>query len=163
MAVPLSVTMTSVFDLGMNLVALFIFMLVTGVSPRISWLELPLLMLPMTMLIAGLSMVMSVLYVRYRDVDQIWLVVRQALFYATPTLYVAAALPFVLRRALSFNPLAAIFTQARQALIDPSAPSAATSAGGPLLLLIPAAIVIAAFVAGLVVFHRHSERVAESL
>jgi ABC-2 type transport system permease protein len=163
MAVPLSVTMTSFLDLGMNLVALFAFMLITGVSPRVSWLELPLLLVPLTMLIAGTSMILSILFVRYRDVDQIWTVARQTLFYATPTLYVAAALPLVMRRVLAANPLAAIFTQARQALVDPQAPSAATSVGGPLWLLLPLSIVVVVFVVGLVGFRRYSERVAESL
>ncbi len=36
---------------------------------------------------AAVSMVLSVLYVRFRDVAIIWIVLAQVLFYATPILY----------------------------------------------------------------------------
>lgn len=163
LAVPLSVTLTSLFDLMMNLVALVVFMLITGVTPRASWLELPVLIAAMSVYIAGLSMIMSILFVRYRDVDQIWTVVRQALFYATPTLYVVSALPGVLSRIASANPLAAIFTQARHALVDPAAPTAAQAVGGTAWLLIPLAVTIGAFVLGAVMYRRGSAHVAEVL
>jgi ABC-2 type transport system permease protein len=61
------------------------------------------------------------------------------------------------------NPLAAIFTQARHALIDPTAPSAATAIGGSVRLLIPLGVVLGTFVAGVWVFHRESPRAAENL
>jgi ABC-2 type transport system permease protein len=163
MAVPLSVNLTSLLDLAMNLVVLVAFMLITGVEPRWSWLELPVLVALLSVLIAGLSMILSILFVSYRDVDQIWLVVRQALFYATPTLYVVSSLPSGLSRVLSANPLAAIFTQARHALVDPSAPTAAQALGGTIWLLVPLGLVVATFVLGVVLFRRHSEQVAEIL
>ncbi len=162
-AVPLAVTLTSLLDLLMNLVALIVLMLVTGVSPRWSWLELPLLILALSVYITGLSLIMSILFVRYRDVDQIWTVVRQALFYVTPTLYVVSALPGVLSQVASANPLAAIFTQARNALVDPSAPTAAQAVGGAVWLLIPLAVTIGALVLGVFMYHRGSAHVAEIL
>jgi ABC-2 type transport system permease protein len=160
-AIPLSVTFVSLFDLAMNVIAMVVFLLVTGVAPRLSWLELPVLVLMLALLIAGTSMLLSVLYVRYRDLDQIWTLTRQILFYATPTLYVASALPTRVSHILSANPLAAIFTQSRRALIDPSAPSAASAIGGAPWLLVPVGIVAAVFVAGIVVFQRQGERIAE--
>jgi ABC-2 type transport system permease protein len=163
MALPLSVTLTSLLDLLMNLVALVVFMVITGVAPRWSWLELPLLVGVLGLFIAGLSMILSILFVSYRDVDQIWLVLRQALFYVTPTLYVVSSLPGVLSRVSSANPLAAIFTQARHALVDPNAPTAAEAVGGTVWLLIPAGVVVGVCVVGVVMFARHSERVAEIL
>ncbi len=163
MAVPLSVTMTSLLDLFMNLIVLVAFMLITGVTPRWSWLQLPVLLVLLTMFIAGLSLILSILFVNYRDVDQIWLVVRQALFYATPTLYVVSSLPGTLSRVLSVNPLAAIFTQARHALVDPSAPTAAQALGGTVWLLIPLGLVIGVLVVGVLMYRRYSEGVAEIL
>jgi ABC-2 type transport system permease protein len=163
MAIPLSVTLTSLFDLAMILVALVALMLLTGVTPRWSWLELPLLIVALAVFIAGLSMILSILFVSYRDVDQVWMVARQTLFYATPTLYVVSSLPGVLSRVMSANPLAAIFTQARHALVDPAAPTAAQAVGGGLWLLVPAGLVVGVFVVGVVLFRRRSERVAEIL
>jgi ABC-2 type transport system permease protein len=159
--VPLSVTLVSLFDLVMNVAAMVILLLATGVTPRVSWLELPVLVLALALLIAGASMLLSVVYVRYRDLDQIWTVARQVLFYASPTLYVAAALPSGARHILSASPIAAILTQSRRALIDPSAPSAAACIGGAAWLLVPVVIVAAVFVAGIVAFQRQGDRIAE--
>lgn len=162
-AVPLSVALTSLFDLGMNMLALLVFLLASGVTPRLSWLELPVLLVLLSVLVAGMSMLLSALYVRYRDIDQVWLVVRQALFYATPILYVASALPESVREPLTANPIAAILTQARHALVDPNAPTAADVLGGTLWLAVPLGAVAAAFVAGVLVFRRDSARMAEIL
>jgi ABC-2 type transport system permease protein len=162
-AVPLAVTLKSLFDLAMNLIALFAFLLVSGVTPRAGWLELIPLLVLLTLLVAGMSLLLSALYVRFRDIDQVWLVVRQALFYATPVLYVASSLPDDIRGPFTANPLAAIFTQARHALVDPEAPTAAEVLGGTEWLLIPVGIVLLAFAAGVVVFRRNSARMAELL
>jgi ABC-2 type transport system permease protein len=159
--VPLAVTFVSLFDLVMNVVALVVFLLVTGVTPRLSWLELPVLVLALALLITGLSMLLSLAYVRYRDLDQIWTVARQILFYASPALYVAAALPSGLSHVLSASPIAAVLTQSRQALIDPSAPSAASAIGGAAWLLVPIGIVAIVFVVGVLVFQRQGEQIAE--
>ena len=64
---------------------------------------------------------------------------------------------------LTANPIAAIFTQARHALIDPGAPSAAAAAGGAVWLLIPLAIVVGVFLLGAWIFHHESPRIAERL
>jgi ABC-2 type transport system permease protein len=142
-------------------IAVVVFLLATGVTPRLSWLELPLLVLALAVLIAGMSMLLSVIYVRYRDLDQIWTVARQILFYATPTLYVAAALPKTVSHILSASPIAAILTQSRRALIDPSAPSAAAAVGGAAWLVVPVAILAVVLVAGILVYQRQGDRIAE--
>jgi ABC-2 type transport system permease protein len=161
--IPLSVVLTALFDLGMNLLAVLFFVAVSGVSPRLSWLELPLLVVLLTMLAVGVALILSTMYVRYRDVDQIWTVVRQTLFYGSPIFYVAATYPASVEKLLSANPLAAVFTQARHALIDPGAPSAADALGGEVRLLIPLGIIVGVFGLGLWLFRRESPRIAERL
>ena len=160
-AVPLSVALTSLFDLGMNLLALLAFLLAAGVTPRAGWLELVPLLVLLAALVAGVAMLLSALYVRFRDIDQVWLVARQVLFYATPILYVASMLPENVRGPLTANPLAAIFTEARHALVDPNAPTAAEVLGGTVWLLVPLGIVALALAAGIIVFRRSSARMAE--
>jgi ABC-2 type transport system permease protein len=65
-------------------------------------------------------------------------------------------------RLMMANPLVAVFTQARHALIDPDAPTAAAAIGGAPLLAIPIAITFAIFALGLWVFRRESPRMAEN-
>jgi ABC-type polysaccharide/polyol phosphate transport system ATPase subunit/ABC-type polysaccharide/polyol phosphate export permease len=161
--IPMSVALTSLFDLCMNLVAVLVLLLASGVEPRLSWLEMPLLIAILSVLVSGVAMLLSALYVRFRDLNQIWLVITQALFFGTPIFYVVASLPNSVEKLGLANPLAALFTEMRHALIDPGAPTAAAAIGGDGRLLVPLLIVAAVFALGVWVFRRESPRVAENL
>ena len=162
-AIPAAVVLTALFDLAMNSIALLFFLALAGVSPRLSWLELPLLVALLSVFVSGLAMMLAALYVRFRDVEQMWILARQALFYCSPIFYVEAALPGALRRVALVNPLAAVFTEARHALLGPSVPSAATALGGTLLLAFPLGVIALSWSIGRRVFERESPRVAENL
>jgi ABC-type polysaccharide/polyol phosphate transport system ATPase subunit/ABC-type polysaccharide/polyol phosphate export permease len=161
--IPMSVALTSLFDLCMNLVAVLVLLFASGVEPRLSWVEMPLLIAILSVLVSGVAMLLSALYVRFRDVNQIWLVMTQALFFGTPIFYVVASLPNSVEELALANPLAALFTEMRHALIDPAAPTAAAAIGGTGRLLLPLLVVAAVFALGLWVFRRESARVAENL
>jgi ABC-2 type transport system permease protein len=60
-------------------------------------------------------------------------------------------------------PLAAIFAQMRNAIIDPTAPPVWEAIGGAERLLIPGGIIVFAFALGWWVFHREAPRIAENL
>ena len=74
--------LTALFNLGLNLVPVFVFLLVAGGGLRLGWLELPFLLALLALFATGLAMLLSALFVRYRDVEPIWDVVLQILFYA---------------------------------------------------------------------------------
>jgi ABC-2 type transport system permease protein len=102
--------------------------------------------------------------VRFRDLDHIWQVLTQGLFYATPIFYVVTSLSDRGAHVLLLvNPLASVFTEMRHAFIDPSAASAATAIGGAGRLAIPIGIVLCLLALGLFVFRRVSPRAAENL
>jgi ABC-2 type transport system permease protein len=115
--------------------------------------------------VLGLAMLLSALYVRFRDVKPIWEVALQLFFYATPIIYAIETIGVSERvqHLIMLNPLAAILQQVRHAIFDPSAPSAAEAAGGWVRLLVPAGIVLGVFVLGLWTFNREAPRVAEEL
>ena len=140
MVIPLSVALTAPFNLGLNLIAVFFFAMVSGVEPRLSWLQLPLLVIFLAVLAVGLAMLLAALYPRYRDISPIWDVVLQILFYATPVLYVLSTVPDEYERAFLANPIAVVLTQMRHAVIDPSAPTAAEAIGPDVRLLLPLGI-----------------------
>jgi ABC-2 type transport system permease protein len=163
LAIPMATALSSVFDLAMSLGAVLVLVLAAGIDPRLTWLELPLLVGALAFLVSGVGMLLSVWYVRFRDVDQLWIVGRQALFYLTPIFYVLASVPSRAQDLVMMNPLTVIFTQMRYVLIDPNAPNAATAAGGYVHLLPALAITIGLFVAGLVAFARANPWLAERL
>jgi ABC-2 type transport system permease protein len=163
LVIPLSVALNALFNLTMNMIVVFVFVFASGIEPRIDWLQLPLLIGVMVVLATGVTMLLSALYVRYRDMDPIWEVVLQLLFYGSPILYVVSALPDSIERGALANPIAMVLTQMRHALIDADAPTAATAIGGGVRLLVPLGIVAAVFGLGLWVFTREAPRIAENL
>jgi ABC-2 type transport system permease protein len=169
LVVPLSVALTCFFNLCMNLIVVFIFILASGVEPRLSWLELPVLLALMVILSTGVGMILSAAYVRYRDVQPIWEVISQILWYGSPILYTVQTVSkhhlfgVNFARLLVINPIGSILTQARKALLDPAAPSAARAIGGVPRLMIPFAIIALLFALGLWYFSREAPRISENL
>jgi ABC-2 type transport system permease protein len=161
--VPLSVALTSALNLGLNLCVVFLFVLISGIAPTAQWLEILPLVVLLLVLTAATSMLLAVLYVPFRDVAPIWEVASQALFWGTPIIYVIETAPGGVRELMMANPLAAIIEQARHAVIDPSAPSAAAASGGALKLLIPLAIVGLLLAASLELYRRSKSTLAERL
>jgi ABC-2 type transport system permease protein len=162
LVVPLSVALTAAFNLAINFIVVICFALASGVTPRLSWLELPGLVMLVAVLAIGLGMGLSVLYVRFRDVEPIWDVVTQVLFYLCPIIYTAGQYKGAVRVAM-INPLAAIFTQMLHAFVDPTQPNVGVWIGGTVRLLIPLGIIVGAFAIGLWVFNREAPRIAENL
>ena len=163
LVIPLSVALASLFNLLANMIAVFVFVFISGIDPRPDWVQVPLLIAMLVVLATGVTMLVSALYVRYRDMDPIWEVALQVLFYASPILYVITFVPEEFRKLAASNPIATILTQMRHALIDENAPTAPTVLGGWVELLIPVGIVVAIFVVGFWVFFRETPRIAENL
>jgi ABC-2 type transport system permease protein len=166
LAIPMSVVLIATFDLVMNLVVTLSLGLATGVEPRWSWLELPVLLLVFGLWASGLATLLAVLFVRFRDVKPIWGVIVQMLFYLTPILYpveLVAERSETLARIALCNPLAAVNQQIRHAVVDPRAPSLAEAIGPDVLILIPAGLIVIAFALGLAVFSRRAPQLAEEL
>jgi ABC-2 type transport system permease protein len=163
LVIPLSVALHALFNLGLNMLVVFVFVVASGIEPRWSWLELVPLLALLVIFATGVAMFVAALFVRYRDMQPIWEVAVQILFYASPVIYVATFLPDNIEREAMANPLAAIFTQVRHAVIDPEAPTAATVIGEGWRLVLPFAVVAATFALGLWVFTREAPRIAEDL
>jgi ABC-2 type transport system permease protein len=165
LVIPLAVVMTAVFQLTLNLLVVIGFMVVYGVPPRWTWLLLPVTVLAFASFATGIAMLLSALYVRFRDVAQIWGVVCQGLYFACPIFItvdtIAKADPGVLRYYL-FNPLAAALQETRVWMIG-QARSPDFYMGGRRWLLVPAGILIAVFAFGFAVFRHEAPRVAEEL
>jgi ABC-2 type transport system permease protein len=171
LAVPLSIVLTALLNVSLNLIPVLIFLLAAGGAPAWSWLELPLLVVALALFSAGMGMILSVSYVRYRDVRPIWEVLLQMTFYASGIFFPILTLGSItvlglhinLSHVLLANPFAAILEQARHVFINPSYPSAASAIGGGGMLLIPIGIGAAALIGGFLLFDREAPRVAEQL
>jgi ABC-2 type transport system permease protein len=163
LVIPLAVVLTSLFNLGLNLIVVFAFMLAYGVDPTWTWLLLPVVVLPLVVITTAVAMIVSSLYPRFRDMAIIWSVLATVLFYATPVLYPIEKVPGALRDLLLLNPLAPLFELARKWVVDPTAPGPAGAAGSALQLVPAIAIFVALCVLAVWLFRREAPRIAEEL
>ena len=161
--IPLAVVLTSVFNLAVNLVAVVVFLLAFGVEPGWGWLGFPLILLALVTITTAVSMIVSALYPRFRDVAIIWTVASTVLFYASPVLYPIDVVPEPLRQIFMVNPLAPLLELARKWIVDPTAPGPAEVAGGALGLLPAAAVYVGTCMVAVRLFRREAQRVAEEL
>jgi ABC-2 type transport system permease protein len=163
LVIPLAVVLTSLFNLALNLVVVFVFILAWGVAPTWTWLLFPVVLALLFVITTAVAMIVSSLYPRFRDTAIIWSVAATVLFYATPVLYPLEIVPGTLKDIIQVNPLAPLFELARTWIIDPTAPGPVDAAGGFANLLPPIAIYVAICVLAVWTFNREAPRIAEQL
>jgi ABC-2 type transport system permease protein len=138
----------------------------------LSWLELPLIILMLTLLSAGVAMLLSALFVKFRDIQPIWEVAGQILFYASPVIIPVetvkeklahGSLDHLLYHVYTLNPMVTVFQQFRHAMINHATLSAGQALGSWAALLEPLALVTAIFALGFWVFSSAAPHIAEDL
>jgi ABC-2 type transport system permease protein len=163
LVIPLAVVLTAAFNLGLNLIVVFVFILAFGVDPEWTWLLFPVFLLLLFVLTTAVSMIVSSLYPRFRDISIIWSVLATVLFYGSPILYPLEVVPDTFKDILLINPLTPLFELARVWVIDTGAPGPVEAAGGAAGLIAPAAIYVGVCVLAVWVFKREAPRIAEQL
>jgi ABC-2 type transport system permease protein len=163
LVIPVAVVVTGLFNLALNLVVVFVFILAWGIDPSWTWLLLSVTLTLLFVLTTAVSMIVSSLYPRFRDTAIIWGVAATVLFYGSPLLYPAEVAPDSLQGVMQLNPLAPIFELARIWVIDPTAPGPMDLAGGGASLAGAAAIYLAVCAFAVWIFNREAPRIAEQL
>jgi ABC-2 type transport system permease protein len=163
--IPLSVVLTSILLFSADLVVLVVFLLADGAPPLWTWLLFPVIVMGFLILTIGMSLLLSSLYVRYRDTAPVWSVISLMFFYGSPIIFPVTALPSSLRGALFvINPFVPMLEQARIWVTDPNAPPITQVVNGPVDgLLIPALIYVGVCVLGTWYFIKRAPRVAEEI
>jgi ABC-2 type transport system permease protein len=133
---------------------------------HLDWRSLlaPLYFLELIALVLGLSLLLSSLFVFFRDLGHIWEILSLVLFYGSAVVFPFTKISNNSKRLADFaglNPVAQIITDLRHSLVNPSLPSM-HSIIGP-LVIIPIAISFATLIIGYLVFTKLTPRFAESL
>ena len=152
---------------GINLIVVFVFALVNGVTVSFGWLTIFPLFIELFLFSAGIAFVLATLFVKYRDIGPIWEVVLQAGMYASPIIY---SITYLLQRNQTFvakvmmlNPIAQILQDMRHFIIDPVNPRGWDIINNKLIAFVPYAIPVVIFIIGFLVFNRNAKRFAEIL
>jgi ABC-2 type transport system permease protein len=162
-AVPISVSMTAAANLALGILVVFVFAIIDGVEPGFGWIGFLACVLGVIVFATALSVLLSVLYVRYRDMQPIWEVVLQLMFWGTPIIYTIESVPEDFQELVMMNPLAVLVQQGRHWLVPSSTESASQAIGEPALLLVPFALFVGVAMLSLWTFRRAEGRIAEEL
>jgi ABC-2 type transport system permease protein len=162
-AVPISVSFTAAANLGLGVVVVLLFAVINGVTPSFEWILFLGSVLAVVALATATSLLLAVLFVRYRDVQPIWEVALQLLFWGTPIIYTVKSMSTTLRELVMLSPLAVAIQQGRHWLVPSSTESAAQAIGGGVRLLVPLAIFVAVVALSWWAYRRAEGRLAEDL
>lgn len=160
----LAVSISALINLMFNSIVIVIFMLFNHIVPGISALLIIPLIFELFILAAGAGLLLSALFVRFRDISYIWEVILQAAFYATPILYALQRVPHQYSKWLILNPMAQIIQDSRYILVTPYTQTIYQVYGGDVYIwLIPISLVIAVAVIGGTYFKKRSNSFAEEI
>lgn len=163
--IPLSATVSAAMTFGVNAIVIVAFLAWSRVRPRWDWFLIVFPLIELYVLLLGVSLILAALFVRFRDIGQIWDLVLQLLFYASPVIYPVGYLPPWARQLVFLNPFTQILQDVRALILYQDLPpdritaqTALHAAGGRLL---PIAMVASIFCLGLFFFKREEPWFAE--
>lgn len=155
-------SLSAFITLLLNLLAVFVFMAISGQWPTLSAPLFILLLIELYALALGTSLILSALYVRFRDISHIWEVCLQILFYSSGILYVLSAVPSAFQSWLAINPIVQIVQDARNVLTPVPVMASGDVLGGA-LLFVPYVIPFVVLALGIAIFNASSKGFAENV
>lgn len=160
LVIPLASSLATAMTFLANCVAVALFLAFGRITPEPRWVLLVPLLLELYVFVLGLALLASTLFVRFRDVGQIWEVAVTLLFFSAPIMYPITILPDWAQRLVELNPFVQVLQDVRSVLLgsDPA------TGGVPARVdtrLIPIAIAAGLLALGLLVHRRAAPRFAE--
>lgn len=108
----------SLIDFMFNMIVFLIFSIFTPIhTSLIGVLLFTICIFSIFLLTMGLSLFLSIIYIKLRDIHNLMIVVLQLVFWMTPVYYTLEMLPENLQNIIKLNPLTLLVTYARKGLI----------------------------------------------
>jgi ABC-2 type transport system permease protein len=161
LVLPVSAAATAAITLCVNLIAVAVFVIAARATPSLDWLLVIPLLLELCVFVLGVGLIFATLFVRFRDVAQIWELLAQLLIFMTPIMYPLSILPSWAEKILFLNPLAQIMQDIRALLLGEDAIDTANDILGAAGHIIPITVVLLTLGVGLALFTREAPRFAE--
>jgi len=163
--IPTSATLTAAITFAVNSIVVASFVAWNRISPQPAWVLIVPLLFELYLFILGIAFILSKLFVRLRDIGQVWELLLQLMFYASPIIYPIGYLPPVLRKLAFLNPFVQVLQDLRAIVLyqdlPPNRITVANAFGFAGARLIPIAIAFGVFGFGLFLFKREEPWFAE--
>ena len=149
-------TISSLITLLLNMVIFFVFLAISGVWPGPEALFFLLYLVEIYLTVTGVTFALAAFTVRFHDLQHIWEMLLQIVFWLTPIIYPVTIVPFEYHRLIFLNPLARIIEYSRDIFIRHHIPELS-------LNIVLAAMAIVIFLAGYAIFRTQKDSIAEKL
>ncbi len=164
--IPVAAVSSSFINMLLNLVVVFIFVLFAHNTP-LSWMTLvvfPLLLLELVVLSMAVGFFLAAIFVKYRDVEHIWDVARQALFYTVPIIYPLTLISSeTVKKFIMLDPLSQIIQDARATLTYGGTPQAADVYHTSAIYVVHIGLIIFVLIVTSAYFRKRSKYFAEDI
>lgn len=164
----ISVSISALINLGLNLIVVMVLSIINKLPFTFSSLLLPLFVIEIYLFALGISLILSALFVKFRDVSYIWEVLLQAGFYATPILYPMTVKTNLItnptiQKLLYINPIAQAVQGARNTFVTSETLTIGEIWHSQWAILIPITIIFSVLTIGVLYFKREAPHFAENL
>ena len=163
----ISSMVSALISLSINLLVVLAFAIFAGVKFQWSVLLLPFNIILLFATAFGLALILSTLYVKFRDISHIWEVFMQILVYSMPIMYPISMVTKVsffgvsIAKIMMLNPIALTIQDIRHNLIAHETPTFWTLFENYWFALIPISITTLLVAFGLWYFNKNSKKFAE--
>jgi len=106
-----------------DLIVVFIFIIIFGVPFQITFLFIPVILILAIFVTMGAGLILSALFVRWRDLNVIWMLVQNILFWLLPIVYPISFIPSDFKIFYTLNPLTLIIENLRAVIINGNLPN----------------------------------------
>jgi ABC-2 type transport system permease protein len=160
LVIPLSTSIAAAMTFLVNCLVVGIFLAIGSVQPQPGWLLVVPLLIELYAFVFAIGLIASTLFVRFRDVSQIWEVTAMLLFFSAPIMYPITILPEWAQRLISLNPFVQVLQDIRTLLLGTDA---TTDGVAPLAVnqAIPVAIAIGLLCVAIWLYRRERHHFAE--
>lgn len=162
----LASSMSALINLTINLVVIGVFMVIDGVDLSWTMLLAPLFIFELFVFALGLAFLLSAIFVKLRDINYIWEIVMQGLFYGSIVIYPASMIierNQQIAQLLMINPVAQTIQDLRYVMVSHDMPTLGTISQSPWMTLVPIGITAVTFIIGARYFKNYSPQFAEDV
>lgn len=153
---PLSVVSTNLMNYIYGLIIVFPALLLTGVNLTFHVFWLPIVLLVAFIFTLGLSLILSSLYVKFRDLEHIVGILVMVWFYLTPIVYSVDIFPANIVEIIGYNPMVSVINSFRDILLYGQSPDWAS-------LTYAFLIGVIVLLVGIIIFRKFEKTFAEEL
>ena len=154
---------SALINLVINLGVVGVFMFFKHVDIHLHAVLVPLVIFELFLFALAVAFLLSAVYVKLRDINYVWEVFMQGLFYATPIIYPITLLPESAAKIFILNPIAQVVQDLRYLLVTPETSTIGTIYGNQWARLIPIGIVLVVTVLAFWFFKKNSPKFAEEV